>query len=143
MAAYCAEEELDGFANFFIVQAEEERFHAMKFFTLIGDLGQRPIITGFEDPKNEFSSVQELFELALEHEQFVTKRIHMLMDMARQENHHQTVSFLQWFIDEQVEEEANMSKILRNIKRVGGEGYGILLIDQELAGRIFTPPAQA
>ncbi|OWZ84424.1 ferritin [Natranaerobius trueperi] len=140
MAAYCKSEDLDGFANFFMVQAEEERFHAMKFFNFIDEHGETPVITGFEDPKNDFSSLQEVFELSLKHEQHVTKLIHNLMDIAQEERHHASISFLQWFVDEQVEEESSMDNILSKVKRVGNDGSGILMLDQELAQRTFTPP---
>jgi ferritin len=66
MAAYFLQEDLDGFANFFKVQAEEERFHAMKFFDFISDQGEMPLVKGFKDPKTDFSSPQEVFELALQ-----------------------------------------------------------------------------
>jgi len=72
MAAYFKKEDLDGFANFFVVQAEEERFHAMKFFEYISDQGEEAVITGFKDPKRDFKSVEEIFALALEHEQLVS-----------------------------------------------------------------------
>ena len=142
MAAYFLQEDLDGFANFFKVQAEEERFHAMKIFDFISDQGEMPIVKGFKDPKVDFSSTQEVFELALQHEQLVTRLIYDLMDLAQQDKHHPSISFLQWFVDEQVEEEATMGKLLSKVKRIGSEGHGILMLDQELANRIFTPPAK-
>lgn len=140
MAAYCASEDLDGFANFFLVQGEEERFHAMKFYNFINDLGGRVIIKGFEDPKNDFSSLEDIFESALKHEQFVTKRIHTILDVANQEKHYPTISFLQWFVDEQVEEEASMNQILSKVKRLGEDNPGIYMLDEELSKRAFTPP---
>jgi ferritin len=142
MAAYFLQEDLDGFANFFQVQAEEERFHAMKFFKFISDQGEMPLVKGFKDPRTDFASPQEVFELALQHEQLVTSLIHGLMDMAQKEKHHPSIIFLQWFVDEQVEEEATMGKLLRKIKMVGGEGAGLLFLDQELAARTFTPAAE-
>ncbi len=141
MAAYFVEEDLDGFANFFKVQAEEERFHAMKFFEFISDQGEMPDIKGFKDPRKDFSSPREVFELALKHEQLVTGLIHDLMDMAQKDRHYPSISLLQWFVDEQVEEEATMGKLLKKIQRVGSEGAGLLMLDQELAARTFTPPA--
>ncbi len=75
MAAYFLQEDLDGFANFFKVQAEEERFHAMKIFDFISDQGEMPIVKGFKDPKVDFSSAQEVFKLALQHAQLVTRLI--------------------------------------------------------------------
>jgi ferritin len=142
MAAYFKKEDLDGFANFFIVQAEEERFHAMKFFEFINDQGHDSVITGFKDPKRNFESAEEIFTLALEHEKLVSSLINDLMALAQEEKHYPSISFLQWFIDEQVEEEASMSKMLNQIKRIGEQGHGILMIDRELAARTFTPAAE-
>ncbi|AKL94226.1 ferritin [Clostridium aceticum] len=141
MAAYCKDLDLDGFANFFIVQAEEERFHAMKFFNFISELGGRTLVYGFEDPKNDFASVLEVFTDALKHEEFVTSRINHLMDLAVQEKNYACVSFLNWFIDEQVEEEATMTGIINKLKRIGENDHAIYMLDSELAQRTFTPPA--
>lgn len=142
MAAYCAAEGLAGFANFFEVQAEEERFHAMKFFHFINEMGERAQIRGLDEPKNEYGSLEEIFTLALDHEKFVTKRIYFLMDMASEEKEHATISFLTWFIDEQVEEEASMSDLLHKVKLLGGAGQGIFMLDKELAQRSFTAPTK-
>lgn len=140
MAAYCASEDLDGFANFFLVQGDEERFHAMKFYNFINDLGGKVKVFGFEDPRNDFSSLVDVFDSALKHEQFVSKRIHSILDIANQEKHYPTISFLQWFVDEQVEEEASMNQLLSKIKRLGEDNPGIFMLDEELAKRTFTPP---
>ncbi len=141
MAAYFKKEDLDGFANFFTVQAEEERFHAMKFFHYINEHGEEAVITGFKDPKRDFKSVEEIFGLALEHEKLVSGLINDLMNIAQEEKDYPSIGFLQWFVDEQVEEEASMSRLLSLVKRVGEQGHGILMLDKELAGRTFTPPA--
>ncbi|MDW7649967.1 MAG: ferritin [Bacillota bacterium] len=135
MAAYCAAEDLDGFAHFFVMQAEEERAHGMKLFKFLTDLGERVEITGLDAPQTEYASITEVFELALKHEQFVSKLIYALMDRAHEEKAHAAMSFLQWFVDEQVEEEASMSKILNKVKRAGDDGYAILFLDQEMATR--------
>ncbi len=142
MAAYFKKEDLDGFANFFLVQAEEERFHAMKFFEFINDQGNEAIISGFKNPKRDFNSTEEIFELALEHEKLVSSLINELMNVAQEEKHYPSISFLQWFVDEQVEEEASMGKLLSQVKRVGEKGHGILMLDRELASRTFTPEAE-
>ncbi|MDW7739813.1 MAG: ferritin [Bacillota bacterium] len=142
MAAFFKKEDLDGFANFFIVQAEEERFHAMKFFEFINDQGNEVLITGFKDPKRDFKSTEEIFALALEHEKLVSGLINDLMHLAQEEKHYPSISFLQWFIDEQVEEEASMNRLLNLVKRVGEQGHGILMLDKELAGRTFNPAAE-
>ncbi|SHJ64344.1 ferritin [Anaerobranca californiensis DSM 14826] len=141
MAAYCDSLDLPGFANFFLVQGEEERFHAMKFYNFINDLGGKVTIYGFDNPRNDFSSLEDVFQSALKHEQFVTKRIHTILDLANEEKHYPTISFLQWFVDEQVEEEASMSQLLSKVKRLGEDNPGIYMLDEELAKRTFTPPA--
>ena len=141
MAAYCYEMDLDGFANFFMVQTQEEHFHAMKMFNFVTDCDGRVILKKIDSPPVEFKSVTELFDKTLEHERFVTKSINALMDIALKENDHASASFLKWYVDEQVEEEATDKKILSKLKLVEGNGYGLLMIDQELATRVYTPPA--
>lgn len=141
MAAYCMEEDLEGFANFYKVQAEEERFHAMKFFDYISSMDGRVIIYGYDDPENNYESILDVFEKSYQHEKLVTKRIYDLTDTAMEEKEHATVSFLKWFIDEQVEEEATMSGIIKKLKRIGNDSSGLYMLDAELAKRVFTPPA--
>lgn len=103
MAAYCSSESFDGFANFFIVQSEEEKFHGMKIYHFINALGKRAIVSGMDHPQNEYGSLLDAFEHSYEHEQTVTKRIYELSDIAWDEREHATINFLKWFIDEQVE----------------------------------------
>ncbi|WP_416197417.1 MAG: Ferritin [Sporanaerobacter sp.] len=140
MAAYCASEDLDGFANYFIVQAEEETFHAMKFFNYINEMDGRVNILGIEEPKNDYESVLEVFKVSLEHEKSVTARIYKLMDIAMEEKEHATISLLKWFVDEQVEEENSMKSVLKRLERIGEDSHGLYMLDQELAQRVFTPP---
>lgn len=139
MAAYCTAEAYDGFANFFLVQAEEERFHAMKFYNFLSDLGYRATIDGFKGPHNEFTSVLDAFESALAHEKEVTKRIYHLSDIALDEREHATMAFLKWFIDEQVEEESTFDTLISKIKRIENDSNAIFMLDSELASRTFTP----
>lgn len=141
MAAYCAAEGFEGFSNFFIVQAEEERFHAMKFFTFVNELGARAVISGYPDPEHDFASVKDAFEKALAHEKFVTKRIHDLLDLAEAEKHRPTISFLQWFVDEQVEEEDSFNTIIDKLNILGNAGPGLYMLDKELGQRTFSPVA--
>jgi len=142
MAAYCASINMDGFKNFFIVQEQEERFHAMKIFNYLIEKNARVDIRALDQqPKTDFKSLEEVFELALKHEQLVTKLINSLMDQAMDERDHATMSFLKWFVDEQVEEEASMQNILDKIRLVGEKGHGIFMMDKEMEQRVFTPPA--
>lgn len=142
MAAYCASEDLDGFSNFFKVQAEEERFHAMKFFDYVNEMGGRVTISAFDEPQNEYTSIVDVFKQGLEHEKFVTARIYKLTDLAMEEREHATISLLKWFIDEQVEEESSFSSIVKKLTRIGENSNALYMLDSELGQRVFTPPAQ-
>ena len=141
MASYFNSAGLSGFENFFLVQVEEERFHAMKMYRFLNEKGGRVFLSEIEAPKTEFKSPLEVFELAYEHEQLVTKLINDLMDLAISENDHAAKNFLNWFVEEQVEEEASMEGIMNKLRLIKGEGHGLLMLDNELATRTFTPPA--
>lgn len=141
MAAYCSAESFDGFANFFIVQAEEEKFHAMKIFHFINTLGKRAVVSGMSNPSNEYGSLLDAFEQAYEHEQTVTRRIYDLSDIAWNEREHATINFLKWFIDEQVEEEATFDSIIQKLRRIDKDSNAFYMLDAELAKRTFTPEA--
>jgi len=141
MAAYCTDESYDGFANFFLVQAEEERFHAMKFYTYLSNLGYRATIEGFSNPGNDLATVLDTFEKALQHEKEVTRRIYELSDIAFEEREHATIAFLKWFIDEQVQEEATFDTLIAKISRIKNDSNAIFMLDAALANRTFTPLA--
>ncbi len=140
MAAYCTDENYDGFANFYLIQAEEERFHAMKFYNFLSDMGFRATIQPFPEVKNDFASLLDTFKTALGHEKEVTKRIYNLSDIALDEREHATMAFLKWFIDEQVEEEATFDNLIAKLERINGDSNAILMLDNELASRTFTAP---
>lgn len=141
MQAWCLDNDLEGFSNWFDVQQKEEHVHALKFYNFINDRGGRILLKPIDGPQTEFKSPEDLLRLGLDHEQFVTKSINDLMDLAVKESDHAVQSFLQWFVNEQVEEEANFGKVLNKIKLSGGVGAGLFMIDQELAKRVFVPPA--
>ncbi|MBS3873160.1 MAG: ferritin [Firmicutes bacterium] len=138
MAAYCTDQQLDGFAHWFKIQAEEEKFHAMLIFDFIADMGGRVKMQALAEPENEYASVVDVYEKSLHHEQFVSQRFYHLMDIAQSEKEHATISFLKWFVDEQREEEKSFGHILQQVKRFGGEA--LYHLDKELATRTFTPP---
>ncbi|GAE29985.1 ferritin [Halalkalibacter hemicellulosilyticus] len=142
MAAYCSSESLDGFANFFLVQAEEERFHAMKFYNFINALGERATIQSLPEPKNTFSSVKDAFEHALAQEKDVTKKIYHLSDLALDRREHATISFLKWFIEEQVEEEDMFDSIIQKLKRIDNDSNAFFMLDDEFSKRSFSPEDQ-
>jgi len=141
MSAYSTFIGLKGFANWFMVQYQEEMTHAMKIYDYINDQGGQVKLLAVEQPPTEFGSPLEMFEKTLEHEKFVTKRINDLVDLAIKEKDHASNIFLQWFVTEQIEEEANDNEIISKLKLVGKEGNGLFMIDKELAARVFTPPA--
>jgi len=138
MSAYCTDEQLDGFAHWFKIQAEEEKAHAMLIFDFLADMGSRVTMQALEEPKNEYNSLVDVYEQSLHHEQFVTGRFYHLMNIAEEEKEHSTKSFLKWFIDEQREEEKSFGHLLQQVKRFGGEA--LYHLDKELATRTFTPP---
>lgn len=142
MGAYFEEQGLSGFANWMRVQFEEEQFHGLKFFDYVAERGGRVILESIEKPKTKWESPLAVFEEVLEHERHVTSLINNLIDIAIEERDHATKSFLNWYIDEQVEEEASAEDILNQLKLVDGDGRGLLMLDREMASRSFTPPAE-
>ena len=143
MAAYFDSENLPGLANWMKVQVQEERFHVMKFYNHINERGGRVMARQIEAPPSKWEAPLAVFEAALAHEQKVTGLINNLVDLAAQEKDHAASSFLRWFVDEQVEEEKNATGIVGELKLVKDSPQGLFMIDRELAGRVFTPPATA
>jgi ferritin len=141
MSAYSTFKGMKGFANWFMVQYQEEMMHALKIYGYINDQGGQVKLMAVEQPPTDFGSPLEMFEKTLEHEKFVTKCINDLVNLAVEEKDHATNIFLQWFVTEQIEEEANDNDIIAKLKLVGKEGNGLFMIDKELAARVFAPPA--
>ncbi len=141
MSAHCTNVGLDGFANWFMVQYQEEMTHAMKIYDYLNEQGEKVILEAIEKPPSEFGTVLEMFEATLEHEQFITRSIHELVDLANEEKDYATQIFLQWFVTEQIEEEGNDNEIIAKLKLVGNEGNGLFMLDREMAARTFTEPA--
>ncbi|PLX78590.1 MAG: ferritin [Desulfuromonas sp.] len=141
MAGYFEAEDLPGIASWMRVQALEEMTHGEKFFNFITEAAGRTDFRGFDSPQNDFDSPLGVFQVSLEHEKFVTASINKLMDLAKDEGNHAAQIFLQWFVTEQVEEEASFGLILRKLERIGDDGNGLLRLDEELGGRGFVPPA--
>jgi len=142
MATYFEDMGLMGFANWMKVQQQEENFHAEKFYGYTFERGGRIKLQTLEAPENTWKNSLTVFKEVLKHEQSVTARIHDLMNLAIKERDHATASFLNWFIDEQVEEEANAQDIINKLKLVEGNASALYMLDKELATRVFTPPAQ-
>ena len=143
MSAYFYDKGLPGFANWMYIQYQEELTHANKFFKYVNDRGGKVIQKAIEQVETNFDGVIDAFEKTLEHEQKVTASINNIMDVALAESDHATVSFLKWFVDEQVEEEANVTELLDTLKLIDGQGNGIFMLDRELRGRVFVDETQA
>jgi ferritin len=135
MAAYFEAQNLMGFANWMHVQAREENVHAMKFYRFVNDRRGQVLLQPIEGPQTDWDSPLAVFEESLHHEQKVTGLINKLVDLAIKESDHATNSFLKWFLDEQVEEEANVDMVIQDLKRIGDSGQSLFLLDRELAGR--------
>ncbi len=143
MSAYLEDRDLPGMAHWMRMQYEEEIFHALKFFDFMIDRGARVILKAIDAPPTEFGTVEDVFAEVLAHEQKVTALIHNLYKMAVEEGDYPTQSLLQWFIDEQVEEEKNANDVLARVRMVKDYPPGLLMIDEALAQRPApTPPAQ-
>lgn len=143
MAGYFESEDLPGIASWMRVQALEELTHGEKFFNFICEAGGRTELRGIDAPKNDYQSPLACFKYSLEHEKFVTSRINQLMDLAKEESNHAAQIFLQWFVTEQVEEEASFSLIVKKLERIADDGRGMLMLDNELAARVFVAPTTA
>jgi ferritin len=141
MESYFQSLNLNGFANWMRVQTQEEVSHAMKIYDFINERGGRAVLKGIDGPPTEWNSPLAVFEAAFTHEQKVTGLIHDLVDLAIKEKDHATNSFLQWFVNEQVEEEASADAIVQQLKMMEKAPGGMFMLDRELGQRIFTPPA--
>lgn len=138
MSAWFEDKGLPGFGNWMYVQYQEELTHSNKFFTYVNDRSGKVELKTIEQVPTEFESVIDVVEKTLEHEQKVTGLINKLVDIAVEERDHATQSFLQWFVDEQVEEEANVEELLDSLRLTKGEGNGLFMLDRELSQRSFT-----
>lgn len=137
MAAFCDDNSYEGFANFYIQQAKEERFHGKKIYDYINDRGEHALFTAIPAPKTEFSSILVTFEDGLAQEQDVTHRFYNLSDLANKDKDYATISFLNWFLDEQVEEEAMFETHIDYLNRIGDDSNTLYLYEKELAARSF------
>jgi ferritin len=142
MSNYFNANGMPGFANWMKVQFEEETFHAMKMLDYVNERGGRVILEPIAEVPAEWNGVLNVYEETLKHEEKVTALINECVNVAIEEKDHATVNFLQWFVDEQVEEEATVGEILDQLKMFEGKGHGLYMMDKEFKGRTFTAPAE-
>ncbi len=138
MSAYCDKSGFPGCANWMRVQYQEEISHALKFFDYVIERGGEVKLQPIQEVPHDWKNIVEIFEETLAHEQKVTALINNLMDVAIDEKDHAAKSFLQWYVDEQVEEESTAQEIIDQLKMVGGQGQGLYLIDKDLSTRVFV-----
>ncbi len=135
MASYLESQKLKGAAKWMEIQYEEEISHAMKFYAYMNERGARVVLKAIKEPQKEWNSMLEVFQDAYEHEQYITGLINDLANLAIEEKDHATLALLQWFINEQVEEEANTSEIVDKINFVKNSPHGLYMLDRELGER--------
>lgn len=141
MASWAEAQGLSGTSGFMYKQSEEERFHMLKLVKFVNERGGRAIIPGFETPPTEFESVLNLFELLLSHEIQVTESINDLVGVCIEEKDYPTQNFMQWYLSEQLEEEASARAILDKVKLIGEDKAGLYLFDRDLENStiVVTP----
>lgn len=140
MQNYFQELNLQGFVNWMSVQVQEEVAHAQGMLNYLHERDGKVVLEIIDKPANEWNSPLEVFEEVLKHEQFVTSRINALMDVAEEVKDRAATSFLQWYLKEQVEEEANVGGVLTTLKLIGADANALLQLDKDLAARTFVAP---
>ncbi len=140
MSAYFEANDLQGFAKWFRMQADEEYAHAMKIFDYVYQIGGQVDLQQIEGPKTQWDSFLQVFIDTFKHEQEVTKSINKLVDLAQTEKDHATVNFLQWFVGEQVEEEATAQMNVKRMEMIGDSKSGLFMLDNELGSRTAQQP---
>ncbi len=140
MKSYFVELNLQGFVNWFDVQVQEEHAHAMGMYDYVHERGGKVELFAIDKPEVEGKTPLEVFEQVLKHEEFVTSRINALMDVAEEVKDRAALSFLDWYLKEQVEEESNVGGVLATLKLIGDDKKALLMLDKELAARTFVAP---
>ena len=133
--------DLDGYANYYMVQAQEERDHALLFMKYMQSIGLKVTLDAIGKPEKEYNSVLEPLEEAARHERYVTELINNIYHEAHQDKDYRTLKFLDWFVDEQREEEDSADAMVNRYKLFGSDPRGLYLLDQEYAARVYAPPS--
>ncbi len=140
MESYFRSLNLNGFANWMRVQTQEEMMHAIKIYDFVNERGGRITLKAIEGPPTKWKSPLAVFEAVYAHERKVTGLINNLVNLAVEEKDHATNTFLQWFVNEQVEEESSADEIVQQLKMMKNAPGGMFMFDRELGQRVFTPP---
>lgn len=141
MSAYFSDLGLLGFANWMRVQAQEESAHASLIYDFLVDRGEKVILKAIDTPKNTWGGPLEVMEDVLKHEIYVTSLINNVVNVAEGVKDRATMSYMNWFVDEQVEEESNSQDIISKLKLIGDDKSALYLLDKDLAARVFVQPS--
>jgi ferritin len=141
MAIWCEANGYPGAATFLYRQADEERMHQLKFVHYVNDRGGKAALMALSSPESHFESLSHVFKQVMEHEQYITASINDLYEVTLNEKDYTTGNFLQWYINEQIEEESTMATILDKINLVGNDKSGMFHIDKELSAMAAAAPA--
>ncbi|MBH1939596.1 ferritin [Mobilitalea sibirica] len=141
MANYYADQNLSGFENWFYVQAQEERDHAMLFRQYLINNGERIVLEEIAAPDKKYISFRDPLIISFEHEKYVTDSINIIYNAANQIKDFRTMQFLDWFIKEQGEEEKNADDNIKKFDLFAGDSKGLFMLDNEMKSRIYNPPS--
>ena len=141
MSAYCSSKDFNGAAHWFKLQYEEEHQHATRIYNYLIEQGCSINLEAIDKPPKAFGTLLDVFKASLAHEQFMTRNLNELSNKALKKKDHASYNLLQWFVNEQVEEEATVMEIIAKLKLVEGDGYGTLMIDNELSTRTLGTPS--
>ena len=140
-SSYFQETGLDGFANWYQVQAQEERDHAMLFYQYLHNNSAKVALEAVAKPERKAADTMGILKAGQEHEIYVTSLIHNLYDAAQQSKDFRTLQFLDWFVKEQGEEEKNAEDLIQKMELFGSEAKGLYMLNSELAARVYTAPS--
>lgn len=140
-ANYYKDQGLDGFANWYNIQAQEERDHAMLFIQYLQNNGEKVTLESIDKPDAVLAGFEDPLKAGLEHEQFVTSLIHAIYDAAYAQKDFRTMQFLDWFVKEQGEEEKNADDLITKFNLFGHDSRSLYMLDSELAARVYSAPS--
>ena len=132
---------LHGFAHWLRIQVQEERDHALLFYDYLHHNNEKAALEAIEKPETTASTVMEILQASLAHEEFITASINDIYEVALREKDYRTKEFLDWFVKEQGEEESNFNNLIDQVNLLGGDTKGMFMLDRELAGRVYAPPS--
>ena len=138
---YYEEMGLDGFANWYKIQAQEERDHAMLMMQYLQNNGEKVELKAIDKPDKELKDKLQVLKLGLEHERYVTSLIHAIYDVAYQVRDFRSMQFLDWFIKEQGEEEKNAEDLIKKMELFGGDSKSLYMLNSEMAARVYSAPS--